>query len=633
MYKMKQKYLIFSIVIILMSVSISWSGRPSRVEINKCCPLNEHLNSNNKMCAPGNIENWIPKIHLMNRKIYYEPQGYKPQFIDFIPNKKPENCSDPKIYTSPNIVILSNGSLFLQERSSLIDINNYCADKGLALVCLPYIAKDYEAQIRKCCGPNLIYNIDKKTCYFNQFPSMNNFSIQFNSNIFNKTNIEIIYGFPECAMGSTDYHILDEFSEHNFNLQNASLILKDGKRFLPEDYCLESTISDFADIIKGQILSSYPINIVVCTNHKEFLKLETYQHNGTFYSYENNKLLAISICLLISVLFLIATLSAGFLLPPSYHALHWRCQMYYVSCLLVGDFLLGMGQLFGSMIQGTACVCVAIFIHFSFLAAFFWLNVMCLNIWWTFRDFRPTTLERNQEKLRLIIYSIYAWGGSVTIAGVAAILDQLPDDPNYNFLRPRFGEHHCWFYGDMEKFAYFFGPIGILLLINLALFASTAQQLTCGLWKMEEVKSTNEKSSIGRLCLKLVIVMGVTWIADIISWLVGADGPTMDVKSYGVKHFIWYGIWYIMDFINALQGVFIFIVVACQPQVWSAIKRIWSLKSVRGVAETNITHQHHSNSSHGMPSIGEVTNHTCTNLVITKIPLETLQNNAANHNQ
>lgn len=49
------------------------------------------------------------------------------------------------------------------------------------------------------------------------------------------------------------------------------------------------------------------------------------------------------------------------------------------------------------------------------------------------------------------------------------------------------------FPGDMEIFAYFFGPIGILLCVNVLLFLSTARQLTCGLWKRDDVKSTTER--------------------------------------------------------------------------------------------------------------------------------------------
>lgn len=64
-----------------------------------------------------------------------------------------------------------------------------------------------------------------------------------------------------------------------------------------------------------------------------------------------------------------------------------------------------------------------------------------------------------------------------------------------------------------------------------------------------------DSTTLGRICMKLVIVMGITWIADIISW----------------AHSIWFGsthfLWIITDLINALQGVFIFIVIGCQPQV------------------------------------------------------------------
>lgn len=51
--------------------------------------------------------------------------------------------------------------------------------------------------------------------------------------------------------------------------------------------------------------------------------------------------------------------------------------------------------------------------------------------------------------------------------------------------------------------------------------------------------------------MKLVVVMGIQWILDLISWAVG--GPDE--------------IWYVTDMINSIHGVFIFIVVGCQPQV------------------------------------------------------------------
>ena len=47
--------------------------------------------------------------------------------------------------------------------------------------------------------------------------------------------------------------------------------------------------------------------------------------------------------------------------------------------------------------------------------------------------------------------------------------------------------------GDVEIFPYFYGPVGVLLVINLVLFMATAHELTCGLWKREVVKSNTER--------------------------------------------------------------------------------------------------------------------------------------------
>lgn len=86
--------------------------------------------------------------------------------------------------------------------------------------------------------------------------------------------------------------------------------------------------------------------------------------------------------------------------------------------------------------------------------------------------------------------------------------------------------------------------------------------------------------------MKLVVVMGVTWVADVVSWAVG--GPQY--------------IWYFTDLINAFQGVLIFAVVGCQPQVRAALKRICNRNP-----RTNAGRQGNglSTTSHGMPSMGD----------------------------
>lgn len=562
----------------------------STVTINKCCRIGEHLENagngtadditsiDSLQCIIGGTEKWYPKVFLIRNRKY---ASELPKFVRVQDSLFPKACNHPE-FISGKLILFSNGSLFLTELSKLVHPEHYCVERDSAVVCFPDSDVKYYnvlTKIRKCCPPRNVYDNTSSKC-----TKMTDQRFE-SKQLINSSNIEMIYGFPECNMN--DYAIAGRFNSTNFEDATGVLTLDSGKHLQRTQYCLEQVLDGL-------------VNVFTCSDHFQTPELAKIEKNDIRFA-------VYAIGLLVSVIFLTATLAAGFLVPSNHHVLHWRCQTHYVGCLLVGDFLLAINQLAGNAISGITCVGIAIMMHFFFLAAFFWLNTMCFNIWWTFRDFRPTTLEKGQEICRLRIYIVYAWGLPLLISGLAVIYDNIPEDEHETFLRPRFGERNCWFYGDMEILTYFFGPIGILLCINLLLFASTARQLTCGLWKRDDVKSTTERAALGRVCLKLVVVMGVTWMADVISWAVG--GP-----SY---------IWIFTDLINALQGVLIFIVVGCQPQVWSAIKRLWTSKTGRGTNTTTNGPQH-SSSSHGLPSMGEsVTNNTFANSS-TKIPMETI---------
>lgn len=83
-------------------------------------------------------------------------------------------------------------------------------------------------------------------------------------------------------------------------------------------------------------------------------------------------------------------------------------------------------------------------------------NMICYNFTFLFfyRDFRPSSIEKGQERFRLRIYEVYAWGLPIIFSGVAVILDNIPVSPNETFLRPRFGENKCWFYGEWYVIKY-----------------------------------------------------------------------------------------------------------------------------------------------------------------------------------
>ena len=61
-------------------------------------------------------------------------------------------------------------------------------------------------------------------------------------------------------------------------------------------------------------------------------------------------------------------------------------------------------------------------------------------------------MEKGQEIFRLRIYEVYAWGVPILITTIAAVLDNLPENSSETFLRPRFGENKCWFYGELNVY-------------------------------------------------------------------------------------------------------------------------------------------------------------------------------------
>lgn len=80
-------------------------------------------------------------------------------------------------------------------------------------------------------------------------------------------------------------------------------------------------------------------------------------------------------------------------------------------------------------------------------------NIKCVFIC---SDFRPTSLEKGQEIVRLRFYKVYAWGVPLIITGTAATLDHMRknDMTEVTFLQPRFCEKEYWFAGKFYVYSY-----------------------------------------------------------------------------------------------------------------------------------------------------------------------------------
>ncbi|EGI60813.1 G-protein coupled receptor Mth2 [Acromyrmex echinatior] len=262
--------------------------------------------------------------------------------------------------------------------------------------------------------------------------------------------------------------------------------------------------------------------------------------------------------MLASVPFLVVTYVIYWLLPELRN-LHGLTLRGYVGCLAMAYSILGVLQLTPQeQIPNGICITIAFIIHFSFLASFFWLNVMCFDIWWTFGGFRSLQGSvKQRERKKFIIYSIYAWGSASLLSIICAIMDFVPSVPK-ELIRPEIGVTKCWFNTDEARALYFYGPMGVTVICNICLFISTALKIvrhkkdTAHHLRGSESRRHDDNKQWFNLYLKLFIVMGINWSMEIVSWLFKSAPPY---------------IWYLTDLTNTLQGLIIFIIFVWKKKI------------------------------------------------------------------
>lgn len=97
--------------------------------------------------------------------------------------------------------------------------------------------------------------------------------------------------------------------------------------------------------------------------------------------------------MILSVPFLMATFIV-YALIPELRNVHGKSLMCYVFSLTLAYALLAFVQLYtnndscrngGECLNKTVCATFGYIIYFAFMVSFFWLNVMCFDIFWTFR--------------------------------------------------------------------------------------------------------------------------------------------------------------------------------------------------------------------------------------------------------
>merc|ERR1712029_1035378 len=162
-------------------------------------------------------------------------------------------------------------------------------------------------------------------------------------------------------------------------------------------------------------------------------------------------------------------------------------------------------------------------------------------------------------------YALYAFGCPGLVILITIILQYLPDEYQENYIAPRINRGHCLLgkagQGLDIPQLWYFHLINIFTLVSiLAFFGIFLWKLAFG--NQTQIAATEKERAARRkqrmkVAIKMFFVMGLTWIADMISWAIATNHGEFEV--FKNKGLLYSGL--VFQIINSAQGIIMFLVV------------------------------------------------------------------------
>ncbi|XP_044598091.1 G-protein coupled receptor Mth2-like [Cotesia glomerata] len=483
--------------------------------------------------------------------------------------------------------------LFVTENNSCFDFGS-SPDTLVVITCNDAEFCEHNTCLKKCC-PEDEARINNKCQKLSLFPSFKKkfhtevesivYNARYNStlsDVLKFTDYSLIVGFVSCNGSKRTYPVIP--SKNWYFTSSGYVYVPDHQVARHHDeYCLEM-------IFGNKFLEDGLYPIMCASKHIIALKNDPVRPDGPVLLDDpddplSSRILIKTIAETISCTFLLLTFLV-YLSLPSLQNIHGITLMCYIGSLFLA-FSSHTAIIFLTiydnktpdyyLVDLPVCKPLGYIMTASFLAAFSWLNVMCFDIWWTFRGYNGVVYI-NRESLgrrkRFLLYSCYAWGLPLLSSLFIFMLDSkkfIPDE-----WLPHLGETTCWIGAQNDNIAkviYFYGPLTILLTINVIFFILTLRnynRVKASIFKFLSFTSAQldkaTKTKV-RLTLKLFIVMGIAWIFEVIGFF---------IKTYIISldwHVI---IFTVFDIINCLHGMFIFVLFVVKTDVYRALIKKFS---------------------------------------------------------
>eukprot|EP00092_Neocalanus_flemingeri_P003421 GFUD01003663.1.p1 GENE.GFUD01003663.1~~GFUD01003663.1.p1 ORF type:complete len:522 (-),score=96.54 GFUD01003663.1:203-1768(-) len=223
------------------------------------------------------------------------------------------------------------------------------------------------------------------------------------------------------------------------------------------------------------------------------------------------------------------------------------------------------------LLNTSFCILLGYIIQHTFVGFFFWMSAMAIHITRTLTNSFAETNSSNPRKT-LLRNICYAQGCPLLITLLTAIMDNLAS-PNSSIL-PNMGKFLCFLGSEYSletpfhrtpEFLYFYLVITIIMITNVICFLLTGASLFSHWWQMKGMAqgSVNElfKTQLGTVS-KLFIIMGIPWTCDVVSAAV--DHAYGSEKSFEIR--------LVLDILNLLTGVVIFLALVCKRTVMMSLK-------------------------------------------------------------